>query len=197
MFLLAYLHTIHRTLWISCSSPSSSGLVLREIRSGWLGSFNGVLSRKSRSVAAFIFCHFSNSMCCVCMCMCSMYLVFFFVFAETGCFQKSSHACTSLQFSVGNEFQGAVERNRSCLSAPPPPMSFSLDTDDISLLCFCCFMLVSLYYLDLLTALCFILFQATCCLIRNLRLSLKRAPQFSFQLDFTWLYVTYLTDPLQ
>lgn len=45
--------------------------IREEIRPCWHGSFNEALSRKSRSEAAFILCHFSNNVCrlvrvCVC-----------------------------------------------------------------------------------------------------------------------------------
>lgn len=48
--------------------------IRREIRPRWHGSFNEVLSRKSRSEAAFILCHFSNNVCrrvrmCACVCV--------------------------------------------------------------------------------------------------------------------------------
>lgn len=46
--------------------------IRREIRPRWHGSFNEVLSRKSRAEAAFILCHVSNNVCaCVCTSVCA------------------------------------------------------------------------------------------------------------------------------
>ncbi len=117
---LAYLHTIHSTLWKSRSTLSSSGLVLGKIRSCRRGSFNWVLSRKSHSVAAFIFCHFTN---CVCVCLCLSLCVCISLSAgKQGVFSHKV-VCTCLYmpawFWVGNEFQGAAQRNCGCLWVPP------------------------------------------------------------------------------
>lgn len=91
MHALAYLHTIHSILWKSWSTLSSSGLVLEKIRSCWQGSFNWVLSRKSYSMAPFIFCHFTM---CECMCVCASLCLR----GNKGCFPKMfcAHAHTCL-----------------------------------------------------------------------------------------------------
>ena len=111
----------------------------------WHGSFNGHLSGKSFLLAAFIFCHFTNSMC-VCACAhvsnCSLCAGKQEVFPKIcTCPRKSAQIC------VGNELQSADERNWSCLSAHPSlPPSFlssltlsSLQTDSTSVLCFSTF----------------------------------------------------------
>lgn len=98
MLVPAYLHTILYTLWWPCCTPNSSRLVLGKFGRVWHRSFNGVLSGKSFSLAAFISCHFTNSVsACVCARMCATSLC---LQERKRCFPKSAQARTSLHGSV-------------------------------------------------------------------------------------------------
>lgn len=98
--------------------------IREEIRPCWHGSFNEALSRKSRSEAAFILCHFSNNVCrLVCLCV----PAHLFVCRETGVFSRfffffsplRTCLCMPAWLWVANEIHGAVQR--SCSHPWPPP----------------------------------------------------------------------------
>lgn len=114
-----YLHTcaVCTTHYGNQAQQLGAG-IRREIRPRWHGSFNEVLSRKSRSEAAFILCHFSNNVCrhvrmCACVCVCVP--AHLFVCRETGVFSHfSPHPRPSLR-----------ARASACLHGFRLPMRFT------------------------------------------------------------------------
>lgn len=124
-----------------------------EIRPCWHGSFNEVLSRKSRSEAAFILCHFSNNVCrLVCVCV----PAHLFVCRETGVFSQfffflllRAHASACLH-GFGLPMRFMVQFKEAAVihdpSTPPTPALFLMICEFIYLCVF--FVLASLHYLD-------------------------------------------------
>lgn len=98
-----------------------------EIRPCWHGSFNEALSRKSRSEAAFILCHFSNNVCrLVCVCVCVP--AHLFVCRETGVFSQffffsSAHMPLHACMALGCQWDSwcSSKTLQSSMTPPLPP----------------------------------------------------------------------------
>lgn len=130
-----------------------------EIRPCWHGSFNEALSRKSRSEAAFILCHFSNNVCrLVCVCV----PAHLFVCRETGVFSRffffllCAHASACLH-GFGLPMRFMVQFKEAAVIHDPHP---SFIFDDLWVYIFVCFFfcacLAELPWLQVYWPLCFL-----------------------------------------
>lgn len=141
-----------------------------EIRPCWHGSFNEGLSRKSRSGAAFILCHFSNNVCrLVCV------PAHLFVCRETGVFSRfffffpsSAHMPLHACMALGCQWDSWCSSKKLQSSMTPPPPNPSFVFDDLWVHIFVCFfsVLALLHYLDSRFTdhpVFFILFHPLCC----------------------------------